>query len=84
MQGWLQVGYATYYTTAPVFSLVLDVELPERVVFMFPELYQTLRNGRVLSIKTFFCWLWKSIYQVRKTTETRVTRFSPEHWVHSD
>ncbi|CBZ54408.1 putative phospholipid-transporting ATPase, P-type [Neospora caninum Liverpool] len=62
-QGWLQVGYATYYTMAPVFSLVLDVELPENVVFMFPELYQTLKNGRVLSVKTFFGWVWKSIYQ---------------------
>ncbi|KYF42182.1 cation-transporting atpase family protein [Toxoplasma gondii ARI] len=62
-QGWLQVGYATYYTMAPVFSLVLDEELPEDVVFMFPELYQTLKNGRVLSVKTFFGWVWKSIYQ---------------------
>ncbi|PFH33753.1 cation-transporting atpase family protein [Besnoitia besnoiti] len=62
-QGWLQVGYATYYTMAPVFSLVLDEELPENVVFMFPELYQTLKNGRVLSVKTFFGWVWKSIYQ---------------------
>ncbi|KAL8271699.1 hypothetical protein Esti_004375 [Eimeria stiedai] len=62
-QGWLQVGYATYYTTAPVLSLVLDVELPERVVLMFPELYQTLRTGRALSIKSFFGWVWRSIYQ---------------------
>ncbi|OEH76433.1 cation-transporting ATPase family protein [Cyclospora cayetanensis] len=62
-QGWLQVGYATYYTTAPVLSLVLDVELPEKVVFMFPELYQTLRNGRALSIKSFFGWVWRSVYQ---------------------
>ncbi|KAL8439058.1 hypothetical protein Efla_003187 [Eimeria flavescens] len=62
-QGWLQVGYATYYTTAPVLSLVLDVELPEKVVFMFPELYQTLRSGRALSVKSFFGWVWRSIYQ---------------------
>eukprot|EP00921_Rhytidocystis_pertsovi_P024788 GHVQ01039904.1.p1 GENE.GHVQ01039904.1~~GHVQ01039904.1.p1 ORF type:complete len:337 (-),score=33.48 GHVQ01039904.1:34-969(-) len=62
-QGWLQVGYATYYTTAPVFSMVLDVELPESVVFMFPELYQSLKTGRVMSTKTFFGWVWKSIYQ---------------------
>lgn len=62
-QGWLQVGYATYYTTAPVFSMVLDVELPEAVVFMFPELYQSLKQGRIMTIKTFFGWVWKSIYQ---------------------
>lgn len=60
------MGYATYYTTAPVLSLVLDVELPEKVVFMFPELYQTLRNGRALSIKSFFGWVWRSIYQVHR------------------
>lgn len=63
-QGWLQVGYATYYTTAPVLSLVLDVQLPEKVVFMFPELYQSLRAGRALSIKSFFGWVWRSVYQV--------------------
>ncbi|CDJ67463.1 phospholipid-transporting ATPase, P-type, putative [Eimeria necatrix] len=62
-QGWLQVGYATYYTTAPVLSLVLDVQLPEKVVFMFPELYQSLRAGRALSIKSFFSWVWRSVYQ---------------------
>ncbi|PHJ19199.1 cation-transporting atpase family protein [Cystoisospora suis] len=48
---------------APVFSLVLDIELPEDVVFMFPELYLTLKNGRVLSVKSFFGWVWKSVYQ---------------------
>jgi len=62
-QGMLSVGYSTFYTMAPVFALVLDVELPESVIFMYPELYQTLRNGRVMSIKTFFGWVWKSIYQ---------------------
>eukprot|EP00920_Eleutheroschizon_duboscqi_P027077 GHVT01066236.1.p1 GENE.GHVT01066236.1~~GHVT01066236.1.p1 ORF type:complete len:596 (-),score=120.20 GHVT01066236.1:4209-5996(-) len=62
-QGWLQVGYATYYTTAPVFSMVLDQELPESVVFLYPELYKSLRTGRIMSIKTFLGWLWTSIYQ---------------------
>eukprot|EP00922_Rhytidocystis_sp_ex-Travisia-forbesii_P071228 GHVS01106318.1.p1 GENE.GHVS01106318.1~~GHVS01106318.1.p1 ORF type:complete len:1183 (+),score=157.01 GHVS01106318.1:323-3550(+) len=62
-QGWLQVGYATYYTTAPVFSMVLDVELPESIVFMYPELYRSLKTGRIMSSKTFFGWVWKSMYQ---------------------
>lgn len=62
-QGWLTVGYATYYTMLPVFSLVLDTELAEPVVFMFPELYSTLRSGRVMSLKTFFSWLLTSVYQ---------------------
>eukprot|EP00922_Rhytidocystis_sp_ex-Travisia-forbesii_P058264 GHVS01086149.1.p1 GENE.GHVS01086149.1~~GHVS01086149.1.p1 ORF type:complete len:801 (-),score=129.08 GHVS01086149.1:318-2720(-) len=62
-QGWLQVGYATYYTTAPVFSMVLDVELQESIVFMYPELYRSLKSGRIMSSKTFFQWVWKSIYQ---------------------
>lgn len=62
-QGWLTVGYATYYTMLPVFSLVLDIELSESVVFMFPELYESLRRGRVMSQKTFFSWLWTSVYQ---------------------
>jgi len=62
-QNWLMVGYGTYYTMAPVFALVLDVELPESTVFMYPMLYETLRSGRILSLKTFFGWVWKSTYQ---------------------
>lgn len=58
------MGYATYYTMLPVFSLVLDVELSESVVFMFPELYDSLRRGRIMSQKTFLSWLWTSVYQV--------------------
>eukprot|EP00916_Digyalum_oweni_P009454 GHVL01015917.1.p1 GENE.GHVL01015917.1~~GHVL01015917.1.p1 ORF type:complete len:1033 (-),score=154.26 GHVL01015917.1:374-3472(-) len=63
MQGWLIIGYATYYTMAPVFALILDLELPDRIVFMYPELYQSLRQGRVMSSKTFFGWVFISIYQ---------------------
>eukprot|EP00923_Selenidium_pygospionis_P008108 GHVN01013740.1.p1 GENE.GHVN01013740.1~~GHVN01013740.1.p1 ORF type:complete len:1361 (-),score=207.02 GHVN01013740.1:83-4165(-) len=62
-QGWLTVGYATYYTMAPVFSLVLDVELPEEVVFIYPELYAGLKQGRAMGVKTFFGWVWMSTYQ---------------------
>lgn len=62
-QGWLQVGYATLYTMAPVFSLVLDRDVNVKTAFSFPELYQELTKGRVLSAKTFFIWLLISIYQ---------------------
>eukprot|EP01122_Echinamoeba_exundans_P012832 TRINITY_DN5485_c0_g1_i1.p1 TRINITY_DN5485_c0_g1~~TRINITY_DN5485_c0_g1_i1.p1 ORF type:complete len:1142 (+),score=257.53 TRINITY_DN5485_c0_g1_i1:61-3486(+) len=61
--GWLLVGYATVYTMAPVFSLVLDEDVSEDIAFQFPELYQELQKGRVLSIKTFFQWSFISVYQ---------------------
>eukprot|EP00009_Paramoeba_aestuarina_P011727 CAMPEP_0201529472 /NCGR_PEP_ID=MMETSP0161_2-20130828/41838_1 /ASSEMBLY_ACC=CAM_ASM_000251 /TAXON_ID=180227 /ORGANISM="Neoparamoeba aestuarina, Strain SoJaBio B1-5/56/2" /LENGTH=51 /DNA_ID=CAMNT_0047931291 /DNA_START=108 /DNA_END=260 /DNA_ORIENTATION=+ len=48
---------------APVFSLVLDTDVTERVTFLFPELYQELQKGRALSNKTFFLWVMKSVYQ---------------------
>lgn len=41
-QGWLQVGYATVYTMAPVFSLVLDRDVSEDTALMYPELYKEL------------------------------------------
>lgn len=63
-QGWLQVGYSTYYTMLPVFSLVLDVDLPESVAFLFPELYASQKKEGSLSDITFFKTLFKSIYQV--------------------
>ncbi|KAH8581608.1 phospholipid-translocating P-type ATPase [Cryptosporidium sp. chipmunk genotype I] len=62
-QGWLAVGYATYYTMAPVFSLVFDVDVNRSTALLYPELYQHLKAGRVMSTKTFFCWVWKSLYQ---------------------
>jgi len=41
-QGWLQVGYATLYTMAPVFSLVLDQDVNEDLALLYPELYKEL------------------------------------------
>jgi magnesium-transporting ATPase (P-type) len=56
-QGWLMVGYATIYTMAPVFSLVLDRDVNEDVALLYPELYKELtkvvilyRLGRVLTV----------------------------------
>ncbi|ODN83796.1 phospholipid-translocating ATPase [Cryptococcus wingfieldii CBS 7118] len=62
-QGWLQVGYATLYTMAPVFSLVLDRDVNEDLALLYPELYKELTKGRSLSYKTFFTWLTISVYQ---------------------
>ncbi|KAJ3389301.1 putative aminophospholipid-translocase [Lobulomyces angularis] len=62
-QGMLLVGYATVYTMAPVFSLVLDKDVSEDTAIMYPELYKELTKGRALSFKTFFTWLMISVYQ---------------------
>lgn len=62
--GLLMLGYATIYTNLPVFSLVLDEDVPVQAVMKFPPLYKTLQLGRSLSTKTFLIWVWKSIFQV--------------------
>nr|KAJ3417325.1 putative aminophospholipid-translocase [Polyrhizophydium stewartii] len=62
-QGMLLVGYATWYTMAPVFSLVLDKDISEDTALLYPELYKELSKGRALSYKTFFVWLMISVYQ---------------------
>lgn len=62
-QGWLMMGYATVYTMAPVFSLVLDQDVNEDIALIYPELYKELTKGRSLSFKTFFQWLMISVYQ---------------------
>lgn len=51
-QGWLQVGYATVYTMAPVFSLVLDRDVNEDLALLYPELYKELT--KVCVILLFF------------------------------
>ncbi|KAI5798151.1 phospholipid-translocating P-type ATPase [Pyronema domesticum] len=62
-QGWLLVGYATLYTMMPVFSLVLDRDVDERLANLYPELYKELTSGASLSYRTFFIWVLISIYQ---------------------
>ncbi|KAG7796021.1 hypothetical protein KL929_003783 [Ogataea haglerorum] len=62
-QGFLMVGYATCYTMAPVFSLVLDSDVSENLVSLYPELYKELTAGRSLSYRTFFVWVLVSLYQ---------------------
>ena len=60
---WLLVGYATIYTMAPVFSLVLDTDIPPPLAHLYPELYAELSTSRSLSYRTFFIWVAISIYQ---------------------
>jgi phospholipid-translocating ATPase len=60
---WLLVGYATIYTTAPVFSLVLDRDVDEHLANLYPELYKELKSGQSLSYRSFFTWVLVSVYQ---------------------
>jgi len=60
---WLLVGYATVYTMAPVFSLVLDRDVDEGLANLYPELYRELTAGKSLSYRTFFVWVAISVYQ---------------------
>ncbi|PKY06786.1 phospholipid-transporting ATPase NEO1 [Aspergillus campestris IBT 28561] len=60
---WLMVGYATVYTNAPVFSLVFDRDVDEKLANLYPELYKELKTGRSLSYRSFFAWVLVSVYQ---------------------
>jgi len=48
---------------APVFSLVLDIDVSEDNAMMYPELYKDLTKGRSLSQKMFVVWFLISVYQ---------------------
>jgi phospholipid-translocating ATPase len=61
--GYLMLGYATFYTSLPVFSIIFDVDTDIKTVIKFPTLYKILQKGRVLNTKTFLVWCFKSIYQ---------------------
>jgi phospholipid-translocating ATPase len=55
-QGWLLVGYATMYTMAPVFSLVLDRDVNEDLALLYPELYKELTKVcNLISLRRFVC-----------------------------
>lgn len=61
---YLLLGYASYYTCAPVFCLVFDRDVDnEEVVFKYPNLYQNVQKGRLLSPRTILRWTAQSIYQ---------------------
>ena len=52
-QGWLMAGYATVYTMAPVFSLVLDRDVNEDLALLYPELYKELVKVSASSFASF-------------------------------
>ena len=60
---WLMMGFATFFTSLPVFSLIFDEFVDEQTVIAFPELYHKCQKGRYFSGKTFISWTWLAIYQ---------------------
>ena len=60
--GWLMLGYSTVYTMLPVFCLIFDEDVTREKALEYADLYKVLLKGRELTDKTFFIWLWKSIY----------------------
>ena len=61
---YLQLGYSTYYTFLPVFSLVFDQDVEnEESVLKYPNLYRNLQKGRFFSAKTILIWTAQSLYQ---------------------
>lgn len=61
---YLLLGYATYYTFLPVFCLVFQQDVDhDGLVLKYPDLYQTLQKGRLLSARTVLIWTAQSLYQ---------------------
>ena len=62
--GTINFGYTTFYTMAPVFSLVYDLDVLPDIAQMYPELYRDMgATASELSIRTFFKWLFIAGYQ---------------------
>lgn len=61
--GYLMLGYATVFTSVPIFSLIFVRDVTLRQVMDYPILYKFLQNGRRLNRKTFLIWCFVSIYQ---------------------
>ena len=62
-QGYLLMGYATYYTMFPVLSLIFDERVNEEKVMEFPDLYHQLQIKQRLSMTNLFSWVFLSILQ---------------------
>lgn len=60
--GYLIMCYATIFTNFPVFSLILDEDIPINLAFNYPKLYCLVQEGKNLSFKVFMIWIWKSIF----------------------
>jgi phospholipid-translocating ATPase len=77
--GYLMLGYATIYTSSPVFSIVFDEDVDLNAVIKFPNLYKILQKGRNLNTKTFLIWCFKSIYQGAVIMIGTVSLFDEEY-----
>lgn len=67
------VGYATLYTMAPVFSLVLDRDVNEDVALLYPELYKELTKVIAVPRLPFPCALMRpTVGRPQVFTDTRV------------
>ncbi|KAJ1515464.1 putative aminophospholipid-translocase [Coelomomyces lativittatus] len=62
-QGMIMLGYTSFFTSAPVFSLVLDTDVTPELALLYPELFKDVVKGRSLSSKTFVLCLMISVYQ---------------------
>lgn len=61
--GYLTLCYATIFTNFPVFALIWDIDIPMGQAFNYPSLYSLVQKGSNITIKVFFIWLWKSVFQ---------------------
>ncbi len=61
--GFLILCYSTIFTSLPVFALIIDKDIPRHQAFNYPQLYKLVQDGKNLSVKIFFIWLWTSIFQ---------------------
>ncbi|OHT04465.1 phospholipid-translocating P-type ATPase, flippase family protein [Tritrichomonas foetus] len=75
---WLMMGFATFFTSCPVFSLIFDWFIDEKTVIAFPELYVPCQKGRFFSPKTFINWICLAIYQGGAIILVTVTVFGIE------
>ncbi|KAI5172876.1 phospholipid-translocating ATPase [Nematocida sp. LUAm3] len=62
-QGKISIGYVTFYTFLPVFSIVLSNDVTKKIVHKFPELYMDISNGSMLNNNTFSTWMFIGYYQ---------------------
>lgn len=61
--GYLTLGYSTIFTNLPVFALIWNIDIPLEQVYNYPVLYSLVQRGNDISLKVFFIWLWKSVFQ---------------------
>ncbi|EGR32551.1 phospholipid-translocating p-type flippase family protein, putative [Ichthyophthirius multifiliis] len=73
--GMLMLGYATFYTSLPVFCLIFDEDISQEMAFQYPQLYTTLQKNRKMNTKTSILWIWISIYQGSAIMFLAVTMF---------